>query len=123
MKYSERLLYYFNHRHHAGRLDITEKNVQRVEVGNAQNKDLLVLFIQYDGSYIQQIRFQACGSAGIIAAGEYVSIWLEKKTREETTNIPDATYILEELGLPIKYIHIAHLIILAIQLWISASST
>lgn len=113
MKYSEKLLNYFHQRHHAGNLDPAD-NVRRVQVGNADNREVLVLTIAYQGNNIIAAKFQASGSVALIAGGEFICTWLENKTWQDLPSLTPE-YILDCLELTKLNIHVANLLATAVK--------
>lgn len=112
MKYSAQLQHYFHHRDHGGRLDpgITVRSAQ---AGNIENREVLVLFVEYH-EYIVRARFQASGSIALIAGGEFICGWLENKTWQDLSSLTPEL-ILEALALRKIDIHIANLIVTAVK--------
>ncbi len=113
MKYSEALIYYFHHREHAGRLEQTIASVRHAQIGNAENQEVLALYVDYQDQIVEA-KFQATGSVVLIAGGEYICRWLEKKTWADLTKLTPEI-ILQGLGLTAINIHVANIIIMAIQ--------
>lgn len=112
-KRSQKLLYYFHERAHGGVLDTSKSSVRRAQSGNAANREILVLFIDYQEKVIAA-RFQAAGSVSLIAGGEFICQWLEQKTRQEMMGLT-AQFLLESLGLSPLENHIAQLIVTTVK--------
>ena len=114
MKYPAQLLYYFQHRNHGGRLDLTDPTVQYVQAGNQQNGEMVKLYVRYQNHRVETAKFQAASSVALIAAAEFICVWLEKKTYQDLALLTHQS-ILQELGLTELNIHIANLIIIAVK--------
>ncbi len=112
MKYSSQLQHYFHNRHHGGRLE-PAITVRSAQAGNAENREVLVLFVEYH-DHIVQARFQASGSIALIAGGEFICEWLENKTWQDLSRLTPEL-ILEALALTKMDIHVANLIIMAVK--------
>jgi NifU-like protein involved in Fe-S cluster formation len=112
MKYPSQLQHYFHHRHHGGRLE-PAVNVRSAQVGNADNGEVLVLFVEYH-ECIVRARFQASGSIAVIAGGEFICEWLENKTWQDLSSLTPEL-ILEALALTKTDIHVANLIATAVN--------
>jgi|GEM_PF-5155324 len=113
MKFSEQLLHYFHHRLHAGALDSAIPSVRSVQVGRPENREVLLLMIDYRDR-IQTARFKAAGSVALIAGAEFICGWLEQKSWPDLQSITPE-FILKSLGLTPLHTHIANLIVLAVQ--------
>jgi NifU-like protein involved in Fe-S cluster formation len=114
MKYPPQLLHYFHHRAHAGFIDPVLPGFCQSQVGSAENRDVLTLTVEYRQRIIVQAKFQAGGSIALIAAGEFICGWLEQKSWQDL-QLLTAEWVLENLGLAKTYLHIGHLIVIAVN--------
>ncbi len=114
MRYPTNLLYYFQHREHAGCLDVSNPHVQYIRVGHPQNGEVLDLYVLYQQNHVVTAKFQAASSVALIAASEFLCVWLEGKSYQDLDSLTHEL-ILKKLDLTELNIHIANLILLAVK--------
>ena len=114
MKYSQNLLDYFHHRDHAGEMDCIDPEVRLIEVGQAQNGEVLHLYVRCQHHLIVAASFKAAGSVALLAAAEFLCGWLEGKTYSDLDALTHQV-ILHALGLTDLSMHIAHLLMMAVN--------
>lgn len=121
MKYSPQLLEYFRNRTHAGRLDCNHAQVYFAQTGQPENQEIFALYVEYQTCLVN-VKFQAAGSVALIAAGEFICRWMQRKTVAELENL-NHTFILEQLNLSTLNIPAIQLILLTLKKIVSLISS
>lgn len=112
MRYSQVLLNYFHNRIHGGQIAAGSEHLRVSQVGH-EDQEVLVLYILFEKTVLTA-RFKAFGSVELIAAGEFICTWLENKDEMAIRNL-STEMILTGLGLGSLKIHIANLVLQAVQ--------
>ncbi len=98
---SQQTLEYFDNPCNVGYLDVQRRNVGTGLAGVPGQSDVVQLQLQVDPAQavIEQVVFKAHGSAHLIAAGEFVSAWLQGKMLDAVQAV-DSVFIASTLELP-----------------------
>lgn len=113
-QYSDFLLQHFYHTSHQGRLDTNALDVYTATVGTPDNQDVLQLFVQIIDDKIKSATFLAKGSVAIIAGGQWLCDYIAQKNVSDLKQMT-VEMILKNLGLPAVKVHVAGLLVQALQ--------
>ncbi len=95
-------------------MDAELSDVVAAHVGSIDNQDVLQLFLQIENNVIVQAHFLAIGSVAMIGGGEWLCAFLEKKTFDDIKKLT-VDIVLESLALPPVKIHVAQLLVSAVN--------
>ncbi len=107
MNYSARFLHYFSQTDHAGRIEREGAITIRNESINPFDQFCLYVVIEQD--CIKEVAFESSSTPVLIAAGEYISRWLENKSLQEAIGL-QKEQILQELDLDRRHVYAADLV-------------
>lgn len=111
-RYSEKTLHYFYQRQHAGVLQGADVICARYD--NQQQDEVFALYFQIKNNKIVNARFQAAGSAALLAALEFVCEYAQGKMFAELLALKPKD-LLNSLELSDFKLHTANLICRALQ--------
>lgn len=108
--YSPAVQQHFRHPHNVGSFPAQFPRVGRGRAGQASTGGVMQLQVQVnDSGIICDTRFRAYGCGATIAAGSYVSQWLQGKTLEQAATL-STQQVVQALDLPPVKVHCAMLV-------------
>lgn len=103
---NSKVLDYFYQLKHAGRLDLRDPEVCSATVGQAEQNNLLQLFLRLSNNKIVEAKFMAYANPVLMGCCEYVCEELKGKTIIEAQSL-SAQKILQALSMPSLQNHAA----------------